>query len=257
MVIRLPARSQRIIFTKILRWPDSPSAVVDSQAHIVVAVRARPIRRLIELSLHLDGYRPQVFAYGQQALDHLLTQPCDLVLLDRQLMPVNGLTICKRLRSVTSAPVLLLLLHGDKHAEYCGRQVGVRDFCACPSRWTSYAPACKMPSVVLLPLPPYHPCDPHPPSAIGSTMLPHRRREIRENSLVCAVAPRLARRSDRMTFARTTAGGEARMPRVGAPREIVAPRSRSTRGRARRGCSHAAPRHRAPSRRSARAPATW
>ena len=48
------------------------------------------------------------------------------------MVPVDGLSIHERVRSVKAAPIVLLLLRGDDHGLLRGRQVGVTDFLRLP-----------------------------------------------------------------------------------------------------------------------------
>ena len=64
--------------------------VVDDEDELADAI-ARSLRR--------DGYAVDVAGGGQDALDRLLVNPYDLVLLDLTMPDIDGLEVCRRIRS--------------------------------------------------------------------------------------------------------------------------------------------------------------
>ena len=57
------------------------------------------IRELVDYNLSKEGYRVSSVWSGEDALAVVQIQSFDLVILDLMLPGVNGLTVCRRLRS--------------------------------------------------------------------------------------------------------------------------------------------------------------
>src|SRR5262245_54489218 len=69
------------------------------------------IRDLVCMHLSSEGYACASTANGRDALDMLRSRPFDLVVLDLMLPGINGLTICRTIRSGhvnREVPILML-----------------------------------------------------------------------------------------------------------------------------------------------------
>src|SRR2546428_14100514 len=81
-------------------------------AREVLVVEDEPdIRRLIVLHLERDGFRCRTAANGPDALREVKAAAPDLVVLDLMLPELDGLEVCRRLRSDAStagAPIFIL-----------------------------------------------------------------------------------------------------------------------------------------------------
>jgi DNA-binding response OmpR family regulator len=109
--------------------PPSPSAITAVSTlptPIIVAARDAAIGRMIAMALRLEGYGPQLYTDGQQALEALLVGPCAAVILDAHLPTIDGLAISEHMRAssapVSSVPIILLLVEEDAAAWQTSRQ---------------------------------------------------------------------------------------------------------------------------------------
>lgn len=66
---------------------------------------AYPLVRTMER----DGYVVTWVGTGQDALDHLATIPCDLVMLDLGLPDMDGLDVCRRARTAGFEGVIVIV----------------------------------------------------------------------------------------------------------------------------------------------------
>jgi DNA-binding response OmpR family regulator len=75
---------------------------------------------MMAMALRLEGYHPQAYDDGRQALEALLDGPHALAILDAHLPTVDGLAICRRVRAstplVSSMPIILLMMQEDTAA---------------------------------------------------------------------------------------------------------------------------------------------
>lgn len=84
-------------------------------------------------NLQAEGYTVTLVTDGQQALDWLQQQDCDLILLDVMLPRVDGFTVCRTLREAgNSTPVLFLTARGDPADRVRGLEAGGDDYLAKP-----------------------------------------------------------------------------------------------------------------------------
>ena len=82
--------------------------------------------------LHREGYLVDSCADGSAALDHALTDPPDLVILDVMLPGMDGLTVCRRLRAMTDVPVILLTARSQDADRVIGFDLGADDYVVKP-----------------------------------------------------------------------------------------------------------------------------
>src|SRR2546426_755841 len=105
-------------------------------AREVLVVEDEPdIRRLIVLHLERDGFRCRTAANGPDALREVKAAAPDLVVLDLMLPELDGLEVCRRLRSDASTagvPIIMLTAKSDEVDRVVGLEVGADDYVAKP-----------------------------------------------------------------------------------------------------------------------------
>src|SRR5580765_7339124 len=88
---------------------------------------------MLRRALVYEGYRVATAADGQAALHAALLQPPDLVILDWMLPGMDGLEVCRRLRSADAAiPILMLTARVDVDDRVAGLRGGADDYLAKP-----------------------------------------------------------------------------------------------------------------------------
>ncbi len=98
--------------------------VVDDDPRIAVVVRR---------GLTYEGYDVAVASSGEQALDLARDRPPDLVVLDVMLPGIDGLEVCRRLRSADAdLPVLMLTARDSAGDEVAGLETGADDYVVKP-----------------------------------------------------------------------------------------------------------------------------
>src|SRR3989449_7481239 len=105
-------------------------------ARDVLVVEDEPdIRRLVVLHLERDGFRCRTATNGPDALREAKTAVPDLVVLDLMLPELDGLEVCRRLRSDTSTaavPIIMLTAQSDEVDRVVGLEVGADDYVGKP-----------------------------------------------------------------------------------------------------------------------------
>src|SRR5215470_6276228 len=86
------------------------------------------VRRYLER----DGYRVLLAADGETALQLAGEHEPDLVVLDLMLPGIDGLEVCRRLRTTSDVPVIMLTALGEECDRVVGLQLGADDYVTKP-----------------------------------------------------------------------------------------------------------------------------
>jgi two-component system, OmpR family, response regulator len=93
----------------------------------------RELLRMLDRALSAAGYDVSPAADGQRGLHLALTQPCDVMVIDRGLPAIDGLDLTMRLRrSGVRTPVLVLSAYGTVGDRVAGLDAGAEDYLVKP-----------------------------------------------------------------------------------------------------------------------------
>ena len=96
---------------------------------VLLAEDDRAVRESLARALGLEGYQVRAVSNGAQALDALSAQPADLLLLDVSMPIVDGLTVCRVLRSERNRiPILMLTARTETSDRVAGLDAGADDY---------------------------------------------------------------------------------------------------------------------------------
>ncbi len=104
----------------------------DRTARILLVDDEEPIQTLLSYPLRKEGYEVVQAGDGRQALDRFDEQPFDLVVLDLMLPRVDGLEVCRRLRSRSSVPIIMLTARSEEIDKVLGLELGADDYITKP-----------------------------------------------------------------------------------------------------------------------------
>lgn len=79
-----------------------------------------------------ENFETRVYDNGTEALEQLLQQPPDLVLLDLMLPGTDGMTICRELRKQSDLPVIMLTARVEEIDRLLGLELGADDYICKP-----------------------------------------------------------------------------------------------------------------------------
>lgn len=91
-----------------------------------------PIARFLERGLIYEGYRVDIAHDGRSGLTSARDNPPDLVILDWMLPELDGLEVCKRLRSASDIPILMLTAKEEISDRVQGLDAGADDYLVKP-----------------------------------------------------------------------------------------------------------------------------
>ena len=98
-------------------------------AHLVIAEDDRAVRESVKRALELEGYSVTAVNDGVAALEAASGSDVDLLLLDLGMPNMDGLTVCRRLRSAGSRlPILVLTARTEISDRVSGLDAGADDY---------------------------------------------------------------------------------------------------------------------------------
>ncbi len=87
---------------------------------------------LLQEYLQRDGFNTQIHNEGISALQSLLSEPPDLVLLDLMLPGLDGMSICRDLRKVSNLPIIMMTARVEEIDRLLGLELGADDYICKP-----------------------------------------------------------------------------------------------------------------------------
>ncbi len=101
-------------------------------ARILVVDDERAVLDLLVYNLNKAHYEVLTAVNGRQALDLARQSRPDLVLLDLMLPEIDGLDVCRQLRSESRMPVIMLTARGEEVDRVVGLELGADDYVTKP-----------------------------------------------------------------------------------------------------------------------------
>jgi len=104
-----------------------------NEATIVVVEDDQHIADLVELYLRQEGYRVVQAATGERGIEAVVAQRPRMVILDVGLPGgMDGLEVCRRLRTTTDVPILMLTARDGEIDRVLGLELGADDYVTKP-----------------------------------------------------------------------------------------------------------------------------
>src|ERR687895_2171524 len=102
------------------------------QARILLVDDEQAVQTLLTYPLRKEGYEVIAAVDGQEALDRFAEQRFDLVVLDIMLPKLDGIEVCRRLRTRSQVPIIMLTAKGDEIDKVVGLEMGADDYITKP-----------------------------------------------------------------------------------------------------------------------------
>src|SRR5215207_3539428 len=90
------------------------------------------VQKLLTYPLERDGFKVVHARDGEEALARFGEEDIDLVVLDLMLPRLDGLEVCKRLRSESTVPIIMLTARDDELDKVLGLELGADDYITKP-----------------------------------------------------------------------------------------------------------------------------
>jgi DNA-binding response OmpR family regulator len=106
-------------------------AMPDDRKILVVDDEPRMVQ-LISMNLKLEGFNVISAASGYLALEKVTKEMPDLVILDIMMPDMDGFETLKKIREISSIPVIFLSVKGEEHDRVRGLDLGADDYITKP-----------------------------------------------------------------------------------------------------------------------------
>ena len=104
----------------------------DAKKTILVVDDEELIVNVLECNLEREGYNILKAYDGETAIEIAFSQKPDLILLDRMLPKVDGLTVCKKIRNSLNIPIIMISARGEEIDKILGLELGADDYITKP-----------------------------------------------------------------------------------------------------------------------------
>ena len=100
--------------------------------HILIVDDEPRYVRLMEANLITEGYQVLKAYDGQQAVNAVVEQKPDQVLLDLMLPVLDGFGACERIRGFSDVPIIIITAKGEEQSRVRGLDLGADDYIVKP-----------------------------------------------------------------------------------------------------------------------------
>ena len=104
----------------------------ENQKTILIVDDEQPIVDILVYNLNKEGYNTLEANDGVTAVDIALEKKPDLILLDIMLPKMDGLTVCKKIRTKYNMPILMLTAKDEEIDKILGLELGADDYITKP-----------------------------------------------------------------------------------------------------------------------------
>ncbi|HEX3241199.1 MAG TPA: response regulator transcription factor [Solirubrobacterales bacterium] len=106
--------------------------MANGSARILLVDDEQSIQTLLSYPLRKDGYHVTSALDGSEALQRFDDGRFDLVILDLMLPRLDGVEVCRQLRSRSQVPIIMLTAKGSETDKVAGLEVGADDYITKP-----------------------------------------------------------------------------------------------------------------------------
>jgi DNA-binding response OmpR family regulator len=106
------------------------SSTSPTKAHILIVDDEPTIREVVEQYLRREGYLTTIASNGEEAI--ALSGDADLIVLDLMLPKMDGLEVCRQIRSTRDVPIIMLTAKTEEIDKLVGLGIGADDYMTKP-----------------------------------------------------------------------------------------------------------------------------
>ena len=106
--------------------------MAEGSARILLVDDEHAVQKLLSYPLRKEGYEVVPARDGREALDRFAAERFDLVVLDIMLPKLDGIEVCRRLRSRSQVPIIMLTAKDDEIDKVLGLEMGADDYITKP-----------------------------------------------------------------------------------------------------------------------------
>jgi DNA-binding response OmpR family regulator len=106
--------------------------MAEGAARILLVDDEQSVQTLLAYPLRKDGFEVVAAHDGREALDRFAEQRFDLVVLDIMLPKLDGIEVCRRMRTRSQVPIIMLTAKDDEIDKVLGLEMGADDYITKP-----------------------------------------------------------------------------------------------------------------------------
>lgn len=103
-----------------------------NDTNILIVEDEPKIARFLQMELEHQGFKTSIEANGRIALDRIIQENFNLILLDIMLPEMDGIEICKRVRELSEVPIIMVTAKDDIIDKVTGLDTGADDYITKP-----------------------------------------------------------------------------------------------------------------------------
>jgi DNA-binding response OmpR family regulator len=108
------------------------AGAANSSTRILLVDDEQSVQTLLSYPLVKEGYEVITAGDGREALDRFAEQRFDLIVLDIMLPTLDGIEVCRRIRTRSRVPIIMLTAKGDEIDKVLGLEMGADDYITKP-----------------------------------------------------------------------------------------------------------------------------
>ena len=99
---------------------------------ILIAEDEDRMRELLKIYIEKEGFGVDEASDGDEALQKLKSNEYSMVLLDVMMPVIDGWTVCREIRKLSSVPVIMITARAEEYDKLYGFELGVDDYIVKP-----------------------------------------------------------------------------------------------------------------------------
>ena len=106
--------------------------IKENRKTVLIVDDEKPIVDILEYNLKKEGYNTLIANDGMEAVNIALEQKPNIILLDIMLPKMDGLTVCKKVRTALNIPIIMLTAKEEEIDKILGLELGADDYVTKP-----------------------------------------------------------------------------------------------------------------------------
>ncbi len=106
--------------------------VNENRRTVLIVDDEKPIVDILEYNLKKEGYNTLIANDGVEAVNIALEKRPNIILLDIMLPKMDGLTVCKKVRTALNIPIIMLTAKEEEIDKILGLELGADDYVTKP-----------------------------------------------------------------------------------------------------------------------------
>ena len=99
---------------------------MEEKTHVLIVEDETRIARFLQMELEHEGFTAEIEGNGTRAYERIIQENFDIILLDVMLPGMDRIEICRRVRTVSNVPIIMLTARDAVEDRVEGLDIGAR-----------------------------------------------------------------------------------------------------------------------------------